>query len=143
MGIVIPFKPRAASVAANIGTRDDKRLMLEALQNGCDCNGLLVAARPLLGRCHRQYGFSVMTDGLPDNPRDLCAALFLLADGLDLLASEVKGPVSWSFGASFGQDVLAWVDDSYGSDTELAVPAGIAPSELAAFVRPRLTRRRA
>jgi hypothetical protein len=141
MGVVIPFKPRAAMARASV-VSDAKQQVLAALESGCDCGDLLVAARPLLGHLHRQFGFSVMTDGLPDNPRDLCTALFLLADGLDLLAFEVKTPVWWSFGAYFGRDHLAWVDDSYGSDTGLAVPGSITPVELAHFVRPRIIRRR-
>jgi hypothetical protein len=141
MGIVIPFKPRLAT--ARVFSNDEKRPVLDAVRSGGDRGDILVAARPLLGRCHRQYGFSVMADGLPEDPQTLCDAIFLLADGLDLLASEVKGPVRWSFGAYFGQAKLAWVDDSYGGNADLAVPLSITPAELAQFIRPRLVKRRA
>jgi hypothetical protein len=142
MGIVIPFKPRAALVKSS-AISEEKQRVLSELDSGCDCSGLLVAARPLLGHLHKQYGFSVLTDGLPDNPSELCKALFLLVDALDMLAPEVKSPVYWTFAAKFGPDALGWVDDSYGSDTELALPTCVTPSELANFIRPRLTRRRA
>jgi hypothetical protein len=141
MGIVIPFKPRVAAQQSKAD--EEKRPILAALERGGDRGDILVAARPLLGRCRSQYGFSVMRDGLPSSPRELCGSIFLLADGLDLLAVDVKGPPHWSFGAYFGQPKLAWIDDSYGGDTGLAVPSYITPTELADFVRPRMVKRRA
>jgi hypothetical protein len=138
MGIVIPFEPRSVAIRVR-----EKSAVLRALQTGGDRGDILVAARPLLSRLHREYGFSIMADGLPDNQQALCDAICLLADGLDLLALKAKGPVHWSFGAYFGRSELAWIDDSYGGNTGLAVPFGAKPIEIAQFVRPRLAKRRA
>jgi hypothetical protein len=141
MGNVIPFRLRAACVAASKPlnapsgcTTEAERAVKAAVDSGGDRRAVMAAATPLTDECRDRYGFTIMLDGMPSSPAALADALITLTRGLALLEAEFGRPF-WTFGVYFGQEKLTWFDDGYGGSTALAVPADFAPAQ---FVLPRL-----
>lgn len=147
MGIVIPFAeikrtklPARAQSLSPIG--DNERAIFDAIRAAVDQSGVLAAARPLLDRCRDQYGFVVMRDSMPKEAVILGRALLELYRGLSMLDAEMSAPRTYpTFGVYFGRPTLAWFEDGYSGTTGLGVPDTIKASELAGFVRPRVTLR--
>ena len=141
MGEVIEFRPKVRRADGALGALQADVAAVEAVAGGT--RAVLQAAEPLFERLSRDFGFTVMRRGLPDDPSALVAALALLSQCATSLAVEfgVGRPFA-NVGVYFTSDLLAWFDDGYGEETALSVPLTVTARELTAFIRAHVVGRR-
>ena len=149
MGVILPFKPRAAQqnfaspeAATDVDMFKAEQTIRAARHEGYDVRTTMAAAQPLLDLCRERYGFTVMRDGLPDEPEALVDAFLNLSQSLCQLDTDVGDHhPRWNYGVYFGQQKLSWFEDGYGEMSALAVPHDIDVAELTEFIRSRTANR--
>jgi hypothetical protein len=147
VGIVVPFSQfkSAPSLAGRPSAADNGlTAVAAALHTAGSQLAALHAAKPLLDECRDRFGFVLMRDGLPDEPILLARSILELYKGLCSLDTTMGVPRTYpSYGVYLGRSALAWFEDGYSGETGLAVPFDTTAADIASFIIPRVSSRRA
>ena len=148
MGIVVPFtdfkRTRSfAGATQACSSGPELSAITTALRASGDTSAVLRTAKPLLDQCRDRYGFVLMRDGLPQDPKLCSRSLLELYQGLCLLDTAMGAPRTYpSYGVYLGRPALAWFEDGYSGETGLAVPNDVSAAQIASYIAPRVTSRR-
>jgi hypothetical protein len=130
---------RPVRIAASKFSPEQTAAILNAVRLAIDHDAAIFAAMPLLELLRDRYGYSVMRRGVPTDPVVLADTLSDFVRGLEALDSDLNGLRPFcGYGVFFGQSDFAWVDDGYGDDSGLELPACFEPIRVTHFVRERM-----